>query len=217
LRLTPYAWAKLIFCRDLGPTEVGGFGISSAADPFLVEDFCLVRQQCTPMTVAFHDEAVADYFDSQVDQGRTPAQFARIWIHTHPGSSSLPSATDEATFERCFGAADWAVMLIVACRGQTYARLRVGTGPVAGHIRLPVELDFSGSFPAATPDHWETHYWENVAQDLRPWGDVCTQRILPPERRLCRPDEACWPDEAWCVDSPLGSISVTSGWEELHG
>jgi len=26
LRFTPYTWAKLLFLRDLGRTEVGGFG-----------------------------------------------------------------------------------------------------------------------------------------------------------------------------------------------
>ena len=39
LRFTPYAWAKLRFLRDVGETEVGGFGISRADDPLLVEDF----------------------------------------------------------------------------------------------------------------------------------------------------------------------------------
>ena len=86
LRLTPYAWAKLLHLRDLGETEVGGFGISAADDLLLVEDVCSVRQQCTPVTVKFDDEAVADYFDRQVDQGLTPEQFGRIWIHTHPGN-----------------------------------------------------------------------------------------------------------------------------------
>src|SRR4051812_23204242 len=95
LRLTPYAWAKLIFLRDWGPTEVGGFGISCPEDLLLVEDFYLIRQSSTPMTVSFADEAVADYFDAQVDQGRLPSEFARIWIHTHPGNSPLPSNTDE--------------------------------------------------------------------------------------------------------------------------
>ena len=37
LRLTPYAWAKLIYLRDLGETEVGGFGITAADDLLLVE------------------------------------------------------------------------------------------------------------------------------------------------------------------------------------
>ena len=30
LRLSPTAWAKLLFLRDLGDTEVGGFGIAAA-------------------------------------------------------------------------------------------------------------------------------------------------------------------------------------------
>src|SRR4051794_4676952 len=81
LRLTPYAWAKLLFLRDLGQTEVGGFGVSQPEDLLLVEDVHLVRQTCTPLSVKFHDDSVADYFDDQVDHGRRPAEFGRIWIH----------------------------------------------------------------------------------------------------------------------------------------
>ena len=66
LRLTPYAWAKLLYLRDLGNTEVGGFGISSADDLLLVEDICLIKQYCTEVTVRFDDQAVADFFDAKV-------------------------------------------------------------------------------------------------------------------------------------------------------
>ena len=38
LRFSPTAWAKLLFLRDLGDTEVGGFGISAADDLLYVED-----------------------------------------------------------------------------------------------------------------------------------------------------------------------------------
>src|SRR5688572_7481940 len=72
LRLTPYAWAKLLNLRDLGSTEVGGFGISAADDLLLIEDLCLVKQLCSALTVRFDDEAVADYFDQQVDLGLQP-------------------------------------------------------------------------------------------------------------------------------------------------
>src|SRR5262249_38969845 len=113
LRLTAYAWAKLLTLRDLGETEVGGFGVSRPSDLLLVEDIQLVRQLCTPVTVQFDDQAVADYFDGQVDAGRTPEEFGRIWVHSHPGDSPFPSSTDEDTFERCFGSTDWAVMFIV--------------------------------------------------------------------------------------------------------
>src|SRR4051812_12652408 len=145
LRLTPYAWAKLLHLRDLGETEVGGFGVSHPDNLLLVADVRLVRQECTPVTVKFDDDSVADYFDEQVDRGRRPEEFGRIWIHTHPGDSPHPSCTDEETFARCFGPADWAVMFIVARGGQAYARLRFGAGP-GGQLLLPVEIDFQQPF-----------------------------------------------------------------------
>ena len=66
LRLTPYAWAKLLYLRDLGDTEVSGFGITAADDLLLVEDVRLVRQVCTGVSVALDDEAVADWWHEHV-------------------------------------------------------------------------------------------------------------------------------------------------------
>ena len=82
-------------------------------------------------SVAFDDEAVADFFDHQVDAGRKPEQFARIWLHSHPGDSPQPSTVDEETFERVFGRCQWAVMFVVGRSGKTYARLRFSVGPGA--------------------------------------------------------------------------------------
>ena len=165
LRLTPYAWAKLLYLRDLGETEVGGFGVSRPGELLLVDDVHLVHQTCSPVTVAFKDESVADYFDDQVDQGRTPEEFARIWVHTHPGESSHPSITDEETFARCFGNADWAIMFIVARGGQTYARLRLGIGP-GGEFVLPVEVDFRQAFAASDALAWESEYAATVTEEV---------------------------------------------------
>ena len=161
LRFSPYAWAKLLFLRDLGPTEVGGFGITRADDLLFVEDIRLVQQVCTSVTVHFHDDAVADFFDEQIDLGRRPEQFARTWIHTHPADSAHPSGVDEETFDRVFGNCDWAVMAILARGGETYARLRFNVGP-AGTLRIPVEVDFGESFPAADPDGWAREYEHHV-------------------------------------------------------
>lgn len=165
LRLTAYAWAKLLTLRDLGETEVGGFGVSQRGDLLLVEDVQLVRQLCTPVTVKFDDQAVADYFDNQVDEGRTPEEFARIWIHTHPGDSPFPSATDEATFASCFGSADWAVMLILARGGATYARLQYGRNP-GGDFTLPVQVDFKSPFPGSDHVAWEAEYLDCVSAEV---------------------------------------------------
>ena len=89
LRFSPYAWAKLLFLRDCGDCEVGGFGITGEDDLLLIEDVRLVRQYSTPVSVRFDDTAVADFFDEQVDRGRRPEQFARVWLHTHPGNSPI--------------------------------------------------------------------------------------------------------------------------------
>ena len=55
LRFSPTAWAKLLYLRDSGDSEVGGFGISASDDLLYVEDVQLVRQVCTAISVAFDD------------------------------------------------------------------------------------------------------------------------------------------------------------------
>lgn len=184
LRFTPDAWAKLEFLRDLGPTEVGGFGITALDDLLLVHDVKLMRQSCTATRVTFDDAAVADFFDEQIDAGLRPEQFARVWLHTHPAGCARPSQRDERTFARAFGNCDWSVMGIVArpsphrrwLRGtrrsrrrsiiyrQTavYARLRLNVGP-GGSLRIPVVVDFSQEFKASEHAAWRDEY-ENCVQ-----------------------------------------------------
>jgi proteasome lid subunit RPN8/RPN11 len=161
LRFSPTAWAKLLFLRDRGPTEVGGFGIAPAGDLLCVEDVRLMQQACTAVSVAFDDSSVAEFFDEQVDVGRRPEQFGRIWIHTHPGESAEPSSLDEATFARVFGACEWAVMCIVARGGETYCRLRFATGP-GGSFEIPIEIDFTRVFGASSHSSWSVEYATTV-------------------------------------------------------
>lgn len=167
LRFTPQAWAKLLFLRDAGRTEVGGFGISAADDLLLIEDVQLIGQRTTEVSVAFDDERVADFFDQQVDRGLPPEQFFRLWLHTHPGHSAEPSCVDEETFERVFGRCDWAVMAILAKGGEAYARLRFAAGP-GGEIEIPVRVDYSTSFAGTDHAAWEREY----KQCVQPIADV---------------------------------------------
>lgn len=197
LRLTPYAWRKLLFLRDLGPTEVGGFGISAPDDLLLVQDISLVRQRCSEVTVKFDDQAVADHFDDYVDLGYTPERFARIWVHTHPGDSATPSSTDEETFARCFGNSDWAIMFILARGGETYARLALNTGP-GGDLMLPVEIDFSRPMPASEEQDWEQEYRTSVTEEcfLEPRQEE--RKLLEGTRNL--PSLAERMDDEWTFD-----------------
>jgi len=150
--------------RDMTDNEVGGFGVTEADDLLFVTDFVLVKQKVTCVSVAFDDESVADFFADQVESGRKPEQFGRIWLHSHPGNSPEPSMTDENTFARVFDSCDWAVMFIVAQNGKTFARLRFNVGP-GGEVDIPVYVDYSVEFDAADFDTWKQQYIANVTEE----------------------------------------------------
>jgi proteasome lid subunit RPN8/RPN11 len=161
LRFSPTAWAKLLYFRDKSENEVGGFGISDPDDLLFVREFVTVKQEVTCISVKFDDLAVADFFDTQVDLGRKPEQFARIWLHSHPGDSPEPSAIDDDTFGRVFGNCQWAVLFVVAQDNRTYAKLRFNVGP-GGHVLIPTEIDYSEYFGPSDHDLWDTEYAADV-------------------------------------------------------
>jgi proteasome lid subunit RPN8/RPN11 len=123
-----------------------------------------VKQVTSSVSVAFEDEAVANFFEDQVDCERRPEQFARIWLHTHPGNSPEPSMTDEATFTRVFGSCDWSVMCIVAQDGGTFARLQFNVGP-GGEVKIPVYVDYVCEFEATNFELWKQQYKAGVIED----------------------------------------------------
>lgn len=163
---TPYSWSKLVFLRDVGDTEIGGFGICADADnPLLVTDVKIVKQVCTSVTVKFDDASVADLFDDLVDEGLKPAQFGRIWIHTHPGTSAEPSGVDEETFQRVFSSCDFAIMFILARGGETYARCRYGVGP-RSQLEIDSNVDYFAEFRASDSASWKAEYDKNVTEEV---------------------------------------------------
>ncbi len=165
LRFSPTAWAKLLFFRDHGENEIGGFGITAPDDLLRIEEFVTVKQKVTVASVSFDDQAVADFFEAQVDAGRKPEQFARVWLHTHPGDSPQPSGLDEETFHGVFGRCQWAVLFILARSGNTYARLRFNVGP-GGETLIPVEVDYGCPFGPSAFEAWEREYEANIEMEV---------------------------------------------------
>lgn len=141
-----------------GNTEIGGFGITAADNPFLVEDFVTVNQENYSFFVKFDDEAVANFFEDQVEAGKHPSQFGRIWLHTHPGASPFPSGVDEDTFKKAFGNCDQAVMFIMAENGPVYARLRKGED----EFFLNVDIQFDAEYRKLDPEAWKKEFAENI-------------------------------------------------------
>ncbi len=188
--------------RDRGPTEIGGFGITEVEDLLYVRDIETICQDATCASVEFDDEAVADFFDRQVDAGRRPEQFARLWIHTHPGGSAQPSVTDERTFSRVFGRCQWAVMFILARGGRSRALLRFNVGP-GGQVAIPVEVDYSRPFEASDRDAWEAEYRANIADDdgLIDWAgdELFVEEFLDEESDSRQQGGEMFPDD-WLAE-----------------
>ena len=167
LRFSPTAWAKLLFFRDRGETEISGFGITGPDDLLYVTEFTTIKQQASAVSISLDDEAVADLFETQVDAGRKPEDFFRIWCHSHPGDSPQPSSTDEKTFQRVFGRCSWAVMFILAGNSDTFARLHFNAGP-GGQMLVPVVIDYEHPFGPCDRDAWEAEYKANIK--AIPWS-----------------------------------------------
>ncbi len=153
---------------------MGAFGVSAEHDPLYIEEVWTVGQCCSTASVKFDDEAVADYFEDQVDRDRSPERFGRIWLHTHPGESASPSGVDEHTFATVFGGCDWAVMFILARVGEVFARLvvRDARSKLFLERQLSVRVDWAGMARegfAFTPGTWLEEYAANVRGDLN-WG-----------------------------------------------
>lgn len=165
---------------------MGGFGITAADDLLLVEDVVMPRQTCDWASVQFDDDSVADLFDRQVDLGRSPEQFGRIWIHTHPGTSAAPSTTDVETFGRVFGRASWAVMFILAKQGATSARLRFNVGP-GGQLELPVGIDRGREALPLDRDKWLAEYQRCVIA-----SKTCPEVFDRLESDWLEYDRWCW-------------------------
>jgi proteasome lid subunit RPN8/RPN11 len=103
-------------------------------------------------------------FDEQVDLGRKPEEFARLWIHSHPSDCPEPSDTDEETFERVFGNCQWVVMFILAENNQVYTRLSFNVGPCS-QVEIPVMIDYCREFGPSDIKKWDAEYKANVTID----------------------------------------------------
>lgn len=140
LKFKREVWDKLIYLRDKGNTEIGGYGISDPDDPFLITDFVMVKQDAGPATVDFDDEGLTDHLIEFADKDVEPWQCTRCWIHTHPGNSAHPSGTDEVTFRDMFGEMSWGIMFILAKDSSYTCRMICKSEPVEVVFDLPVKV-----------------------------------------------------------------------------
>lgn len=163
LLFTPFAWRKLIFFRDQSSNEVGALGISGKNNPLLIRDLVIPKQRVTGVSIDFDTSDVADLYADLDGRGLSMNDYARIWIHTHPGSSPQPSGTDENTFDTNYGESDWAVMFILAQGGSAYARIRIRK-PLTTQFLAGTGIDWSVPFQATDETTWSSVYKNKVSE-----------------------------------------------------
>jgi len=167
LRFTPYAFAKMLYLRDKGSTEISGFALTDDGDPYLIVDFIMPEQECTGATTEMTSKGIVDLFDKLSGpakfggMGISPGRYGRVWIHTHPGFSSEPSGTDWATFREVFGDKDWAIMFIMGKGKEATCILRIEQ-VAGGHFRIPWEVDWDYEFPGSNFEAWDKEYDDKV-------------------------------------------------------
>jgi len=144
LQVSADAFAKLKRCRDNHDTEVGGWFVSESLDDLLsVSDFQTVKQTVTKTTVEFDDDDMTDYISRMSEKEIWPAMCQKIWVHTHPGNSSVPSGTDWETLNSMLekiDVNDWVIMFILAMDDSYTCKLAYKTK--LGNIFQDIKCDF---------------------------------------------------------------------------
>jgi len=158
-------YTKLKFMASQYPTEVGYMGILN--DEKII-DVWMPTQTCNAAHVSFDME---DY-NSQIADLTTeyhPNDVSTIWIHTHPGSSATPSATDEETFSEDF-CSEVTLMIIFAADTDEYCRVafRASTGQSIQQVcKIKVDWDLLDEplTQGNEPHDWLQEAKERVTQE----------------------------------------------------
>ena len=163
----PRAWAKMRWMfKKAGELEMSGFCISSPDDPFLVVDFYTIKQECTGVETLMDDDDFARYMIKMAKAGVDPCRCMRIWVHSHPFSSAVPSpsGTDEDTFKERTGAdSEWAIMIILG-KGSPFLRLKVKSRLMEEEFFYDIdwEIDWTSIVDESIVAEWGAEFKRNI-------------------------------------------------------
>jgi len=142
-RLTP--WVYLTMEQFLtAKTEVAARVLTHEDEPFIGCGLQVPQQECTAASWSFDDDELQKLDLAWAEEGTPNSQYDRIVIHTHPGTSSTPSSTDNTEFaEDKWAGKPYYVQLIIA-KGSMFGRMRVNLTPQRYVVvPLTVRVDWS--------------------------------------------------------------------------
>jgi len=163
LRFSAFAYAKLIFWRDCGQTEIGCYGLTETDDPLLITDLRMIKQVCTSISVDFDKDDSIAFVEEMADKNIPLWSCQSVFIHSHPGDSPCPSQADEENFRDNFSIANCSIFYIIARSGKDYARMRFNVPP-GMDVDIKTRIDYSVPFKASNHEAWEKEYDEKVIE-----------------------------------------------------
>lgn len=170
LYLSLLAWMRWKWFRKDGSTEVGMWGIASEQNPAYIRDMLIPHQVCNSVETDPTPTGLADMVDDAMDMNVPPSRLLPYWFHTHPGSSSSPSGTDESTLKGMLKDHPFVIMAILASNEDVYARYTQTkpfsfTAPMDVRIVAPVEgnTDDLQKIEAGLNGGWQKEYTEKIS------------------------------------------------------
>jgi len=161
LLLSGQAYLKMKYCAHNFPTEVGGFCEAFENQPFQIATAKILPQESTAASIDFTDDGIVAYMEDGAEKFKGDLnRFFRVWWHTHPGMSAVPSSTDMATFYSLTRTLPWVIMLIVGTEQGISARY----GTIVDGIFLHVPMTVDVKWDLHIYEDWDKEYAENVTK-----------------------------------------------------
>ncbi len=161
LSLSPTAWSKLRYFRELEDVEVGGFLISAPYDLMYIEDVRLVRQKSSRFNTEIDRAGMNEFFAEMVAENLPDESYAHAFFRTHRDDDPELMDRDEELLEHLLGERTWSILLNLTTGDRVSARMHFNVGPGAVVV-LDVRVAFHRPFSAGDHDAWRAEFDRNV-------------------------------------------------------
>lgn len=161
LSLSPTAWSKLRYFRELADVEVGGVLVSAPYDLMYIEDVRLVRQKSSRFGTEIDRVGMNEFFAEMAAQGLPEESYTRAFFCTHRDGDPELMDRDEELLEHLLGEKTWSILLNLTTGDRASARMQFNVGPGAD-VDLSVRVAFHRPFLAGDHDAWKEEFDRNV-------------------------------------------------------
>lgn len=158
------AWEDYeIYCELARPDEIAGMGeIEMRNNKIVVTKLHLIKQEVSPGSADFDDEAYCAFFEEYCNNGGKPENL-RLWWHTHPNMSVEFSAKDRNTIKETMKGSKWFVATVINERGDRQGELIVSEPDFIPPIKIGKE-DFVIVHPSDRVDELKAEVKDKVSK-----------------------------------------------------